>query len=135
MARGIYKRIKKVVSLEEVIKDFQEFAEKTSPDFRCCDAAKALIWNAHTSRKLGLTFNGVKRLAGLPVRLERDGDGITTIGPERQYRYKSVKPPKRLRGELTKPCLGILPNESYCGKKVPKGQYFCETCRDRKNSM
>src|SRR4030065_281776 len=134
MSRGIYKRVKKVINLETVIKDFQEFAQKTSPDFRYCDAAMAKIWSFHTSRKLGLTFNKVKTLAGLPTKLKRLGDGKSTIGPERN-KYVPCKPPKRLRGVLVKPCLGILPNDKNCAKKVPKGQYFCETCRDRKNSM
>jgi len=132
VARGIYERVKSVVILDEVIKDFQKFASQTTPEFRYCDAVLAKIWNVHTSRKLGLTFNAVKQLAGLPAKLKRLGDGTTAIG--RRDRYESVKPPTKLRGALTKPCLGILPNESYCGKKVPKGQYFCETCRDRKNS-
>jgi len=133
MARGIYKRVKKVCDLETMIKDFQEFALTAGTGFRCYDATKGLIWNAHKSRRLGLTFNAVKKLAGLPVKYEKDDDGTTEIG--QRDKYVSVKPPKRLRGKLVKPCLGILPNEKYCGKKVPKGEYFCETCRDRKNSI
>ena len=66
LARGIYKRVKTVVVLEEAIKNFQDFAQQTNLNFRCCDATKKRIWNAHASRKLGLTFNAVKKLAGLP---------------------------------------------------------------------
>lgn len=134
MTSGIYERVKTVVVLEEVIKDFQEFAQKTTPNFRCCDATRQKIWSVHTSRKLGLTFNAVKKLAGLPAKLKRDSDGKSTIGLDRS-KYESIKPPKRLRGVLIKPCLGILPNESYCGKKVALGQYFCEICRDRINKL
>src|SRR4030067_1609387 len=116
MARGIYKRVKKVVVLAEVVKDFQELARQTTPGFRYCDAARAKIWSVHASRKLGLTFNAVKLLAGLPAKLKRDSDGKSIIGPERDQ-YESGKPPKRLRGTPVKPCLGILPNDTNCGKK------------------
>ena len=139
MARGIYDRtaVKKVVVLEKVIKDFKEFARQASPDFNCTEATKQRIWNTHRGRKLGLTFNTVKKLAGLPVKYDRKNDGKTTMAAS-QYVKKLCHgnaSGKAAYHDKTKSCLGILPNESYCSKKVSKGQYFCETCRERINKI
>ena len=133
---GHYKRIIITVDLGKVIQDFKDFALQTSPDFRCCDAVRKKIWNSHISRKLQLTFNSIKKMAELPVTMERRREGnpeINKIAGGREY--ESVKPPKKLKGAPIKPCLGQLQNDTHCENKVPKGQYFCPRCRDRKNSL
>ena len=109
----------KPINLNEVISDFKAFAAKTTPDFRVRDAEAVGIWSCYKSRATGLKFNEVKKLAGLPVQRDRE-----------RGKCISSKPPKT-DVKKTKPCLGILPNESHCDKKVRKGEYFCPACKLR----
>ncbi|OGP64994.1 MAG: hypothetical protein A3K22_02120 [Deltaproteobacteria bacterium RBG_16_42_7] len=129
---GNYKHTIVNIDLFKVIQDFQDFARQTTPDFSYIDAVRKKIWSSNISRKLKLTFNAIKKMAGLPVRMERKGDGKSKIA--KQQKYELAKPKKR-EVPPTKPCLGILPNDKHCQKYVPQGQYFCPRCRDRKNSL
>ncbi|MEK9207993.1 MAG: hypothetical protein AAB922_05895, partial [Patescibacteria group bacterium] len=105
------------------ISDFKSLAAKLSPDFRVRDAEAVRAWSCYKGRAAGLTFNAVKKLAGLPVHCDRErGKGS---------KYIPSKPPKGPEVKKTKPCLGILQNDNHCDKKVRKGEYFCPRCKNR----
>ncbi|MEK9207359.1 MAG: hypothetical protein AAB922_02690 [Patescibacteria group bacterium] len=113
----------KPINLDDIISDFKALAAKTTPDSRVRDAEAADIWSCYKSRATGLTFNAVKKLAGLPVQRDRKRGA--------KSKYVSSLPPKGPEVKKTKPCLGILQNESHCDKKVRKGEYFCPACKLR----
>lgn len=113
----------KRINLDEVISDFKAFAAKTTPNFRVRNAEAAGIWSCYKNRATGLTFNAVKKLAGLPVNCD--------WGQRPESKYVSSLPPKGPDIKKTKPCLGILQNDNHCDKKVRKGEYFCPRCKDR----
>lgn len=117
----------KPVILDEIIKDFKALAAKTTPDFRVRDAEAAGAWSCYKSRCVGLTFNAVKKLAGLPVNFERRKEKAAS-----KYVSKKLISPK---GAATKVCLGILPNDTHCDKKVKTGQYFCPACKNRNSNF
>lgn len=130
----------KPVNLDEIIREFQALAAQIGPNFRVRDAEANSVWSCYKSRATGLTFNAVKRLAGLPENCIRVK---SPVGFSKRDEYVSKKLYHgNAKGQAayhgkTKNCLGILPNERYCGKKVSreKGDYFCPQCRERKNNQ
>lgn len=120
---------------EMYISKFQALALQIGPNFRHKDATDAQAWSSHTSTRLGLTFNAVKKLAGLPVIKERTRMGIA----ERKTEYVScLEPQTRQLKSDRKPiklCLGYGLSGNGCTKKVPKGEYFCPWCREHKNNQ
>ena len=110
-----------LVNISDIVNSFQALAAKIGPKFSYHDARRADIWGAHISRKTGLTFNAMKELAGLPIRQRRE----STYIPKYEKKTTGKK----------KPCLGILPNDSYCTVEVTLPARFCERCRERNKTM
>lgn len=125
MPRGQYDRTKvtKHVDAESIIAGFKAYALQ-SPYFTCYEATKAGLWSAFKSKKLGLLFNDMKKLAGLPIGREGKKKG--------EYIPKYDKTPKTTK---KRPCLGILPNESYCTAMATLPARLCKRCKDRINSI
>ena len=114
------------VDITDIINSFKALSAQIGPDFSYHDARRhGKIWGAHLSRKTGLTFNEMKKLAGLPVRVRRECQ---------QYIPKYEQKAKKATGEK-KPCLGILPNESYCTMMVKSPARLCERCRERNKNI
>jgi len=112
------------VNTADIINSFQALAVKIGPDFSYHDARHhGKIWGPHLSRKTGLTFNEVKKLAGLPIRVRRECQ---------QYVPKYEK---KATGGKKRQCLGILPTDEQCGRMVPAPARLCERCRERNKTM
>lgn len=111
------------VDIPDIIISFQALAVNIGPAFSYHDARRnGKIWGAHLSRKTGLTFNAVKELAGLPIRVRRECQ---------QYVPKYEK---KVTGKKRQ-CLGILPTDEQCSKMVSPPARLCERCRERNKSL
>lgn len=117
----------KPVNLDEIIRDFQSLAAQIGPNFRVRDAEAASIWSCYKGRAIGLKFNEVKKLAGLPFKT-RAPNGQ---GGKSNYEPCKLKPAKR----KTKQCLGILPNDNQCKVIVELPARLCHRCRERVNNL
>ena len=124
-------------SIQAAVQEFQALAAKIGPNFNFKSAVEAGLWGSYRSMKLGMTFNGIKQLAGLPVQKRR----LTSI-PLEERPVRAPRPQnhipryhdKRPKGPATKPCLGYADTGSDCKRKVPKGEFFCPRCKARKDS-
>lgn len=117
----------KPVNLADIITDFQALAAQTGPSFRVRDAEAVGAWSYYKGRAIGLKFNDVKKLAGLPCKTRApNGHG----GKNNKYEPCKIKdgPGK------TKRCLGILPSDNQCRTLVELPARLCGRCRQRNNS-
>ena len=124
--------VKKPIDMPALIQLFKDLAAKIGADFSYNDNRKQHppIWGAHHSRKTGLTFNGMKQAAGLPVRLRRKNGNKSAIGYD--YEPKSIK--KLPKGKKYR-CLGILPSDEQCASIVRAPRRLCDTCKSRNNNL
>ena len=112
------------VNTADIINSFQALAAQIGPDFSYHDARRnGAIWGSHLSKKTGLTFNGMKELAGLPIRVRRECQQYVP-----KYEKKSTGGKKRQ-------CLGILPTDEQCRITVARPARLCERCRERNKNI
>lgn len=117
----------KPVNLDEIVRDFQILSAKIGQIFTVRDAEAAGAWSCYKGRATGLKFNEVKALAGLPYKTRSpNGQG----GKPNKYEPCKIKVGKGKK----KQCLGILPDDSHCQKKVALPARLCNRCRERINS-
>ena len=112
---------------ELYVEKFRLLASQIGDNFRYTEAVGAQVWSTHIGLKLGLSYNEMRELAGLPLlRIGRHK------GAKKEYIPK-VQPQKRSTGPLVNPCLGYGLRGTGCNKKLPKGQHFCPQCKKRKD--
>ena len=118
---------------EMYVEKFRLLASQIGPNFKYTEAVKAQIWTTHIGAALGMTYNQMRTLAGLP--LLRIGRHLGKETKKRTEYIPKVQPQKRSKGPLVNSCLGLDFEDKECNKKLPKGQHFCPRCKIRKDGM
>lgn len=114
-----------IKSPDVYVEKFRFLASQIGPNFSYLDAVKAQAWSTHIGIKLQLSYNDMRKLAGLPLlRLGRPAE----VRTKKPTEYVPVYP-KKSKGPLVNRCLWINPDDSQCEKMLPKGQHFCPRCK------
>lgn len=120
---------------EIYMEKFRLLASQIGPNFRYTDAVGASVWSTHISIKLGLSYNDMRQLAGLPLLKLGRHQGEET---KKRKKYVPMYTPRHItksKGPLVNPCLGLDIDGEECNKKLPKGQHFCARCKKRKDGL